>query len=150
MNNDFFMHFILESIPRIYLNKSWLINTWYPPLKTIAKSLVYWVTFNAAPFRVLSWLTDNSLPWFNYWKTAVWRNYGEGPLCRIDTTISSSAKQQSFWFNITIESVVLLLWFSSVLYVVCYHIWFAHAHAWGFIKQSFTYRTAILFGVCSS
>ena len=22
-----------------------------------------------------------------------------------------------------------LLWFSSVLYVVCYHIWFAHAHA---------------------
>ena len=107
MNNDFFMHFILESIPRIYLNKSWLINTWYPPLKTIAKSLVYWVTFYAAPFRVLSWLTDDSLPWFNYWKTAVWRNYGEGPLCRIDTTISSAAKQQSFWFNITIESVVL-------------------------------------------
>ena len=107
MNNDFFMHFILESIPRIYLNKSWLINTWYPPLKTIAKSLVYWVTFNAAPFSALSWLTDDSLPWFNYWKTAVWRNYGEGPLCRIDTTISSAAKQQSFWFNITIESVVL-------------------------------------------
>ena len=48
------------------------------------------------------------------------------------------------------NGVWYVLWFSSVLYVVCYHIWFAHAHAWGFIKQSFTYRTAMLFGVCSS
>ena len=31
-----------------------------PPSKTIAKSLVYLFTFNAAPFRVLSWLTDDT------------------------------------------------------------------------------------------
>ena len=54
-----------------------------------------------------------------------------------------------YWYNTSFLRK-LLLWFSSVLYVVCYHIWFAHAHAWGFIKQSFTYRTAILFRVCSS
>ena len=34
-----------------------------PPLKTIAKSLFYLFTFNVAPFRVLSWLTDDSSPW---------------------------------------------------------------------------------------
>ena len=38
-------------------------NFLVPPLKTIAKSLFYFFTFNIAPFRVLSWLTDDSSPW---------------------------------------------------------------------------------------
>ena len=33
------------------------------PLKTIAKSLFNLFTFNDAPFRVLSWLSDDSSPW---------------------------------------------------------------------------------------
>ena len=54
MKNDFFMHFIVETIQRIYQMNT--INIWCPPppLKTVAKSLVYLFTFNAAPFRVLS------------------------------------------------------------------------------------------------
>ena len=64
-----------------------------PPLKTIAKSLIHLFTFNAAPLRVLSWITDDKFPGLKYWKTAEWRNDGEGPLCRIGTTISSAAKQ---------------------------------------------------------
>ena len=63
-----------------------------PPLKTMANHLsTYLFTFTAAPFRVLSWLTDDSFPWHKYWKTAGWRNDSEGPLCRIDTTISLAA-----------------------------------------------------------
>ena len=59
MKNDFFMHFIVETVQRIYQMNT--INIWSPPpLKTVAKSLVYLFTFNAAPFRVLSWLTDDS------------------------------------------------------------------------------------------
>ena len=48
-----------------------------------------------------------AFPWLKYWKTAGWKNDGEGPLCRIDTTFSSAAEQQSFWLNITRGSVGL-------------------------------------------
>ena len=73
----------------------WIMANKYlvpPPLKTMANHLsIYLFTFTAAPFRVLSWLTDDSFPWHKYWKTAGWRNDSEGPLCRIDTTISLAA-----------------------------------------------------------
>ena len=54
MKNDFFMHFIVETIQRIYQMNT--INIWCPPPKNSGKILVYLFTFNAAPFRVLSWL----------------------------------------------------------------------------------------------
>ena len=87
-------------------NESWLINIWCP-FKNNGKINCYLFTFNAALFRVLSWWNDDSLPWLKYWITAGWRNDGEGPLCRIDTTFSSAAKQQSLWFNTAIEPVGL-------------------------------------------
>ena len=80
-----------------------------PPLKIIIKSLAYLFTFYAAPFRVLSWLTDDSFPWLKYWKTVRWRNGGEDLLCRNDITFSSAAKQQSLWFKTTKEPVDLLI-----------------------------------------
>ena len=79
------------------------------------KFLIY-LPFNAAPLRVLSWLTDDSFQQLNYWTTAVWRNDGEGPLCIIDTTFSSAAKQQSLWSNTSHLKLCYKVFYDSQLF----------------------------------